>query len=91
MVKDLPEVFLDDLPKIPLEREIYFGIDLLLDTNPISNLPYYISLAESKELKLQLKDVLDKGFIQASIPPWGGLVLFSNKKDGSLRMCIDYT
>ena len=46
--------------------------------------------AELKELKEQLKDLLDKGFIRPSISPWGAPVLFVKKKDGSLRMCIDY-
>ena len=46
--------------------------------------------AELKELKLQLKDITDKGFIQPSISPWGALMLFVKKKDGTLRMCIDY-
>src|SRR5687767_5040852 len=46
--------------------------------------------AELKELKEKLKDLLDKGFIRPSISPWGALVLFVRKKDGTLRMCIDY-
>ena len=46
--------------------------------------------AKLKELKLQLKGLLDKGFIKPSISPWGSLVLFVKKKDVSLRMCIDY-
>ena len=46
--------------------------------------------AELKELKEQLKDLLDKGFIRPSKSPWGAPVLFVRKKDGSLRMCIDY-
>ena len=45
---------------------------------------------ELKELKSQIKDLLDKGFIRPSISPWDAPVLFVNKKDGSLRMCIDY-
>ena len=49
-----------------------------------------MSKAELKELKEQLKDLLDKGFIRPSISPWGALMLFVRKKDGSLRMCIDY-
>ena len=49
-----------------------------------------MSPAELKELKEQLKDLLDKGFIRPSISPWGAPVLFVKKKDGSLRMCIDY-
>ena len=46
--------------------------------------------AELRELKVQLKELLDKGFIRPSVSPWGGPVLFVKKKDGSLRMCIDY-
>ena len=49
-----------------------------------------MALAELKYLKAQLKDLLDKGFIRPSISPWGAPILFVNKKDGSLRMCIDY-
>ncbi|KAH0706179.1 hypothetical protein KY285_012257 [Solanum tuberosum] len=52
--------------------------------------PYRMAPAELRELKEQLKDLLDKGFIQPSVPPWGAPVFFLRKKDGSLRMCIDY-
>ena len=71
-------------------KEIDFEIDLLPNTQPISIPPYRISPAELKELKVQLNDLLDKGFITLSISLWGVLVLFVKKKDGSLRMCIDY-
>ncbi|KAH0743176.1 hypothetical protein KY290_031169 [Solanum tuberosum] len=90
VVREFPEVFPDDLPGIPPEWEIDFGIDLLPDTQPISIPPYRMALAELKELKAQLKDLLDKGFIQPSISPWGSPILFVKKKYGSLRMCIDY-
>ena len=50
-----------------------------------------MTLVESKELKAQLKDLLDKGFIRPSISPWGALILFVKKKDGSLRMCDDFS
>ncbi|KAH0661557.1 hypothetical protein KY284_026488 [Solanum tuberosum] len=90
VVKDFLEVFPDDLPGIPPEWEIDFDIDLLPDTQPISIPPYWMAPAELKELKAQLKDLFDKGFIQPSISPWGAPVLFVKKKDGSLRMCIDY-
>ncbi|CAN4123905.1 unnamed protein product [Withania somnifera] len=46
--------------------------------------------AELRELKEQLKDLLEKGFIGPSMSPWGAPVLFVRKKDGTLRMCIDY-
>ena len=71
-------------------REIDFGIDLLPDTRPISISPYRMAPAKLKELKEQLKDLLAKGFIRPSVLPWGAPVLFVSKKDGSLRMCIDY-
>jgi len=69
VVNEYPEVFPDDLPGIPPEREIYFGIDLLPITQPISIPPYRMAPVELKELKEQLKDLLDKGFIQPSISP----------------------
>ena len=86
VVSEFPE----DLPGVPPEREIYFGIDLLQDTQPISFCPYRMAPTNLKELKEQLKDLLDKGFIRTSISPLGAPVFFVKKKDGSLRMCIDY-
>ena len=90
IVNEFQEVFPEDLPGIPPEREIDFGIDIDLSTKPILIPPYRMAPAELKELKLQLKDLLDKGFIQPSISPWGAPVLFVKKKDGTLRMCIHY-
>ena len=90
VVNEFSDVFLDDLPGIPPHKEIEFGIDLLTDTQSISIPPYRMAPAELKELKEQLKDLLDKGFIRPSVSPWGAPVLFVRKKDGSLRMCIDY-
>ncbi|KAH0661218.1 hypothetical protein KY284_026149 [Solanum tuberosum] len=80
---EFPEVFLQDLPRVPPEREINFGIDLLPDTQPISIPPYRMAPAELKELKEQLKDLLDKGFIKPSILRWGAPMLFVKKKDGA--------
>jgi hypothetical protein len=62
----------------------------VLGTNPISKAPYRMASSELKELKEQLQELLDKGFIRPSISPWGALVLFVKKKDGSMRMCIHY-
>ncbi|XP_070013960.1 uncharacterized protein [Nicotiana sylvestris] len=90
VVKEYADVFLDELLGIPPEREIDFGIDLLPGTQPISIPPYRMSPTKLKELKEQLKDLLEKGFIRPSTSPWGALVLFVWKKDDSLRMCIDY-
>ncbi|XP_069144476.1 uncharacterized protein [Solanum lycopersicum] len=86
VMKDFLEVIRDDLPRIPPEREIDFGIALIQDTNSISILPYRMAPAELKEIKLELKDLLDKDFIQPSILSWGVAVLFFKNKDGFLRM-----
>ncbi|KAH0719580.1 hypothetical protein KY285_015611 [Solanum tuberosum] len=79
VVNEFPEVFPNDLPGVPPEREIDFGIDLLPDTQPISIPPYIMAPTELKELKEQLKDLLDKGFIRPSISPWGAPVLKLNR------------
>ncbi|XP_070046676.1 uncharacterized protein [Nicotiana tomentosiformis] len=90
VVNEFPEVFPDELPGIPPDREIDFGIDVIPDMHHISIPPYRMAPVELKELKKQLKDLLEKGFIRLSVSPWGTSVLFVRKKDGSLRMCIDY-
>ncbi|KAL5816273.1 hypothetical protein ACOSQ3_024651 [Xanthoceras sorbifolium] len=89
-VCDFPDVFPEELPDLPPEREVEFVIDVILGTAPISVAPYRMAPAELKELKLQLQELLDKGFIRPSVSPWGAPVLFVKKKDGSMRLCIDY-
>ena len=81
VVRDIPDVFPNDLPGLPLEREIDFPIDLVLGTAPISLPPYRMVPAELKELKTQLQDLVDRRFIRPSISPWGAPVLFVKKKD----------
>ncbi|RVW49285.1 Transposon Ty3-I Gag-Pol polyprotein [Vitis vinifera] len=90
IVRDYPDVFPEDLPGLPLEREVEFTIDVTLGTASISKAPYRMAPLELKELKIQLQELLDKGFIRRSVSPWGTLVLFVKKKDGSMRLCIDY-
>ncbi|KAA0056645.1 ty3-gypsy retrotransposon protein [Cucumis melo var. makuwa] len=75
---------------LPPPREIDFVIELEPDTAPISKAPYRMAPVELKELKVQLQELLDKGFIRPSVSPWGAPVLFVKKKDGSMRLCIDY-
>ncbi|XP_073273308.1 uncharacterized protein [Primulina huaijiensis] len=90
VVRDFPDVFPDDITGIPPEREVEFSIELMSGTVPISKAPYRLAPAEMKELKQQIQELLDKGFICPSCSPWGAPVLFVKKKDGSIRLCIDY-
>ena len=90
VIREYLTVFLDDLPGLPPDRQIEFSIELVPGTAPISKAPYRLAPAELKELKIQLEDLLEKGLIRPSHSPWGAPVLFVKKKDGSLRMCIDY-
>ncbi|RVW57618.1 Transposon Tf2-11 polyprotein [Vitis vinifera] len=90
IVKEYPDVFPEDLPGLPPEREVEFTIDLVPGTGPMSKAPYRMAPVELKELKVQLQELLDKGFIRPSVSPWGAPVLFVKKKDGSMRLCIDY-
>jgi hypothetical protein len=90
VVHEFPDVFPDDLPGMPPERVIEFKIELQPGTAPISKAPYKMSREESAELKIQLKDLLDKGFIHPSSSPWGCPALFVSKNDKGLRLCVDY-
>jgi hypothetical protein len=90
MVCEYPYVFLTDYFGLPPQREVEFGIECVPDTNPISKAPYRMASLELKELKEQLQELLDKGFIHPSISPWGASVLFIKKNDESMRICIDY-
>ncbi|KAL0562094.1 hypothetical protein IC582_002544 [Cucumis melo] len=90
VVRDYPDVFPEELPGLPPHREVEFAIELEPGTVPISRAPYRMAPAELKELKIQLQELLDKGFIRPSVSPWGAPVLFVKKKDGSMRLCIDY-
>ena len=82
--------FPDDITGFPSERDVEFTIDLIPRTEPISIPPYRMAPAELRELKAHLEELLSKEFIKPSISPWGAPVLFVKKKDGSLRLCIDY-
>ncbi|XP_058189218.1 uncharacterized protein LOC131306809 [Rhododendron vialii] len=90
IVCEYADVFPEELSGLPPQREIDFSIEFQLGTAPISMAPYIIALAELKELKTQLQELLDKGFIRPSTSPWGAPALFVKKKDGILRLCIDY-
>jgi hypothetical protein len=90
VVCDFPEVFPDEIPDVPPKREVEFSIDLVPGTKPVSMTPYRMSASELAELKKQLEDLLDKKFIRPNVSPWGAPLLLVKKKDGSMRLCIDY-
>jgi hypothetical protein len=90
IVCEYPNVFPDDLPGMPPDRDIEFIIELQPGTAPISKRPYHMPPNELAELKIQLQDLLGKGFIRTSASPWGCPALFVKKKDNSLRPCVDY-
>ncbi|GJU42787.1 putative reverse transcriptase domain-containing protein [Tanacetum coccineum] len=71
-------------------RPVEFTIELIPGAQPISKAPYRMAPVELKELKDQLQELLERGFIRPSVSPWGAPVLFVKKKDGSMRLCIDY-
>ncbi len=89
-VYDFLDVFPDELLGLSLEREVQFEINVMPGVDPIFITPYRMAPAELKELKVQLQELLEKGFICPNVSRWGAPVLFVKKKDDTLRLCIDY-
>ena len=89
-VSDYPDVFSKELPGLPPQREIEFAIDVVQGATSASITLYRMAPLELKQLKLQLQELLEKGFIRPSVSPWGAPVLFVEKKDGMLQLCVDY-
>ncbi|GKE41950.1 hypothetical protein Tco_1469234, partial [Tanacetum coccineum] len=77
------DVFPEELPGIPPERQVEFRIDLILGSTPIAKTPYRLAPSEMQELMKQSQELLDKGFICPSSSPWGGSLLFVKKKTGA--------
>ena len=90
VVNEYPDVFPEELPGMPPDRDIEFVIDLVPGTAPIAKRPYRMAASELAELKKQLEELQRIGFIRPSSSPWGAPVLFVKKKDGSMRLCVDY-
>ena len=90
VVWDFLEVFPDGILDVSPEEEVEFSIDLIPGTKPISMAPYIMSASELSELKKQLEDLLEKKFVRLSVSPWGAPVLLVKKKDGSMRLCVNY-
>ena len=84
------DVFLNELPGLPPQRVVDFGIELHPGASPISMTSHRMAQVKLQELGVQLQELLDKGFISPSTSPWGAPILFAKKKDKILRLCIDY-
>ncbi|WVZ52781.1 hypothetical protein U9M48_003803 [Paspalum notatum var. saurae] len=90
VVCEYPDVFLDELPSMPPDREVEFLIELLPGTTPIAKRQYRLAPKEQELIKKNIDELLRKGFIRPSSSPWAFPVLFVDKKDGTRRMCVDY-
>ena len=90
VVCELLDVFPKDLPGLPQDREVEFAIELEPGTAPVSRRLYHMAPRELAKMKKQLEELMEKGFIHPSSSPWGCPAIFVKKKDGTLRMCVDY-
>ena len=90
VVREYVDVFPEELPGLPPHREVEFTIDIVQGTAPIALPMYRMAPAELAEMEVQIADLLRLGFIRRSKSPWAAPALFAKKKDGTLRLCIDY-
>nr|GEX12831.1 reverse transcriptase domain-containing protein [Tanacetum cinerariifolium] len=90
IVRKFLKVFLEDLSGLPPARQVKFQIYSVLGASPVAQAPYRFTPLEMQELSAKLQELSDKGFIRPCSSPCGASVLFVKKKDGFLRMCIDY-
>ncbi|XP_057745124.1 uncharacterized protein LOC130962992 [Arachis stenosperma] len=90
VVRDFPEVFPEDIPEFPLQREIEFPIELVSGARSVSIAPYRMASIELTELKTHLEELLNNRFIRSSVSPWGAPVFLVKKKDGGMCLCVDY-
>jgi hypothetical protein len=87
---EYPDVYPEELPGMPPDCEIQFVVELVSGTAPIFKRPYRMAANQLDELKEQLQELLDKGYIRPSASPWGAPIIFVPKNDGTQRMCMDY-
>lgn len=90
VLQQFRDMFLAEIPQLPSHREVEFSIELMPGVALASKTPYRMRTLELVELKLQLKEMLVKGYLRPSVSPWGAPVVFVSKKDGTLKLCIDY-
>lgn len=95
-IEDIPivrvflDVFPNELPGLPVVREVKFGIELIPEAQLVPKAPYRMAPTELAELKVQLQELLEKNFIRPSVSSWGAPVFFVKRKDGFLQLCIDF-
>jgi hypothetical protein len=91
VLDEFPDVMPEELPKdLPPRRQVDHVIEVMLGVAPPAKAPYRMSHEELKKLKVQLEKLLTNGYIKLSKSPYGAPILFVHKKDGTLRMCVDY-
>ena len=90
VLKEYADVFSEEILGLPPKRELDFTIELVSGAVPSSKAPYQMNILELKELKSQLKELIDKKYIRPSVSSWGAPVIFVKKKDETMRLCIDY-
>jgi hypothetical protein len=90
VVSEFPDVFPEELPGMPPDRDIEFVIEFMPGTTPIYKSPYMMATPELTELKEHIKELLEKGFVRPSSSPCGALMIFVLKKDGTQRLCVNY-
>jgi len=91
VVEEFPDVMPEELPdELPSRRQVDHAIEVMPGVAPPTKAPYRMSHEELKELKVQLEELLAKGYIKPNKSPYGAPVLFVHKKNGTLRMCVDY-
>ena len=90
ILEEFKDVFPKEIPGLPSKRDLEFSIELTLGFVLASQSPYCMSAPELVELKLQLQEFIEKWYIRPSVSPWGAPILFIKKKNGMMRMCIDY-
>ena len=89
-LQEYQDIFPDELTSLPPDRELVHEIELIPGAQPVARAPYKMSPSESLELKNQVNQLLEQGFIKPSVLPWGAPVLFQKKKDGTFRLCINF-
>jgi hypothetical protein len=90
MLCEFMDLFPKEVPRLPPKRDLEFSIDIVSGVVPTSRVPYRMSTPKFMELKIQLKEMMDNGYIRSSVSPCGATVVFVKKKDGTLILCIDY-